>query len=98
MFVKIHKATRIVVAVCDSDLIGRKFEDEKRRLEPSEFFFKDERKDEKELRDLFLFYRVEDACFNIVGEKSCNVAKKSGLITDENIDFIDKIPFSLILS
>ena len=39
MLVKIHKSYRNVVAVCDSDLIGKKFEEDKFQLDLKESFY-----------------------------------------------------------
>jgi hypothetical protein len=98
MLIKVHKASRFVVAVCDSDLIGRSFEEDKRQLNLAGKFFLGEEKSEEESRRLLDFYRKEDACFNIVGRKSCEVAIKAGLIQKEEISAIQGIPFVLILA
>lgn len=98
MLFKVHKATRLAVAVCDSDLLGKKFEEDIRQLDLSGKFFQGEEKTEQELRELLDFYRKEDACFNIVGQESCKIAIESQLVSEENISKIQEIPFVLILS
>jgi hypothetical protein len=97
MFVKIHKATRLVVAVCDSNLLGKRFEERNLQLDLTGGFFRGEEKSDKEVGELFEFYRMEDACFNIVGEESCQIAKQKGLVSEEGISRIDKVPFALVL-
>ena len=97
MIFKIHKGTRLAVALCDADLLGKKFEEENKQLDLTGSFFNGDKKTEKEVKDLLNFYLNEDACFNIVGEKSCNIAKELELISEEGISKIDGIPFSLIL-
>ena len=42
ILIKIHMSYRNVIAVCDEDLLGKKFEDEKRQLDIKEGFFKGE--------------------------------------------------------
>jgi len=41
---------------------------------------------------------MEDATFNIVGEKSTQLALKLGIIMQEGIKTIDKIPYALVLA
>ena len=97
MLFKVHKATRLAVAVCDSNLIGKKFEEGKRQLDLTGKFFQGEEKTKEELKELLDFYKKEDACFNLVGKESCNVALEIGLISKEGISKISGIPFSLVL-
>lgn len=95
--IKIHRSYRIVVAVCDCDLIGKKFEDTKRQLEVKEYFFRgDELNEEKAIKTLQM-QKQEDATFNIVGKESINAALKAGIISKEGIGKIQGIPFALIL-
>jgi len=97
MFFKIHKSCRYVVAICDSDLIGKKFEQDKFQLDVKESFFKGEEASEKELINIIKDYSKEDATFNIVGEKSVSASIKAGIITKQGIKKINNIPFALVL-
>ena len=97
MFVKIHKSYRTVVAVCDSELIGKKFEEGIIQLDVRKNFYKGEEKSFDELVELFKFQKAEDATFNIVGEDSIKAAKKAGLISNEGIKYVEKVPYSLVL-
>jgi len=97
MLFKVHRATRWVIAICDSNLIGKRFEEGKKQLNLTGKFFQGEEKTREEIIELLLFYRKEDACFNIVGEESCNIALEQGLILEEGISMIEGIPFSLVL-
>lgn len=95
--IKIHKSYRTVVAVCDSDLIGKKFEQGKRQLEIKEYFFKgDEFSEEKAIKTM-IYQRQEDATFNIVGKESINAALKAGIISKDSVAKIQGVPFTLIL-
>lgn len=99
MLVKIHDSYRNVVAICDSDLIGKKFVsgEEKLQLDLTGDFFKGEEKSEEELRDLIELQLGEDATFNVVGENSCSLAVDCGLFTKDALIRIDDVPVGLVL-
>ena len=98
MLVKIHNAYRLIVAVCDEDLIGKKFEDGNKQLDLTGNFFKGEEKTEKEAEEVIIDMQREDATFNIAGKKSCNLFRKLGLITEQGILYVNSVPVALILS
>jgi len=98
MFVRIIKTYRDVVAICDDNLIGKKFEEGKFQLDVKENFFKGQKTSEEELIDIIRNESVEDATFNIVGEKSVGVALKLGIVSENEIKKIQGIPFVLILN
>ena len=97
MFLKIHQSYRNVVAVCDSELIGKKFEEGDFQIEAKESFFKGE--DVPESQAIFIMRKMstEDATFNIIGEESVNASIKAGIISEKNINEIRGIPFALVL-
>jgi hypothetical protein len=97
MFVKIINSSRNIVAICDSDLIGKKFEDEKFQLDVKENFYKGEEIPKEKVIDIIQKMSKEDATFNIIGEKSVNCALKAGIISKEGIKKIQGIPFAFIL-
>lgn len=97
MFIKIHKAYREVIAICDEDLLGKKFEEGKKVLEIKENFFYGEKIEEQELLEQMRELAKSDATFNIVGEKSVNIALKAGIISKEGIKKIKGIPYALSL-
>ena len=97
IFVKVHKSYRTVVAVCDSELIGKKFEEGIKQLDIRESFYKGEEKSFEEVIEILEFQKKEDAIFNIVGENSIKASKKAEIIDDKGIFKIKKIPFSLVL-
>jgi hypothetical protein len=94
---KIHRSYRTVVAICDSELIGKKFEEDKRQLYLREGFYKDKEIDEKELRKLIKMQILEDATFNIVGKETIKIAIEEGMIKPEGVLEIAGIPFALKL-
>ncbi len=97
MFVKIIKSYRDIVAVCDSGLIGKKFEEGEFQLDVKENFFKGEKASEEEAIKIMEDMAKEDAIFNIVGEKSVMAAMKAGIISEEGIKKIQGTPFAMVL-
>ena len=97
MFIKIHKTYRDVVAVCDSELIGKTFEQDKFQLEIKESFFKGEKVSKEKLLSIMQDMSKEDAIFNIVGEKSIKTALKAGIISEQGIKKIQGVPFAMVL-
>ena len=97
MKIKIHKSYRLVVAVCDSDLIGKKFEEDDRILEINENFYGGKEVSSNELEREMADLSREDATFNIAGRESVETALKCGLISKEGVRKISGIPFALVL-
>ncbi len=96
MLVKIIKSYRDIVAVCDSDLLGKKFEEGQFQLDVKESFYKGEEMDEKKAAEVIIKMSGEDATFNIVGEKSVKVAIGTGIISKDGINKIQGIPFAMV--
>lgn len=97
MFVNIIKSYRNVVAICDKELLGKKFEEEKFQLEVKENFFKGKEVSEEEALEIMRNMKLEDSTFNIVGEKAIETALKAGVIYSDGVKRIQKIPFALVL-
>jgi len=97
MFIKIHNTYRDVVAICDSDLIGKKFEEDRFQLDIKENFFKGEEYSEEQAIRIIKKMSAEDATFNIVGEKSVNTSLKAGIISEDGIKKIQGVPFAMVL-
>ena len=97
MFIKIHKSYRDVVAICDKELIGKMFNEDKAQLDVKESFFKGEEVDKEKAKEIIVFYAHEDATFNIVGERSVAAALELGIISKKGIKKISGVPFALVL-
>jgi hypothetical protein len=97
MLVKIHNSCRIIAAICDKELFGKKFEEGNKQIDLTTTFFKGEEKTEQEVQEIIEDLRREDATFNIVGRKACRIAKQAGLIDDNSILFIEGVPIGLVL-
>ena len=97
MLIKIIKTYRDVVAVCDKELIGKRFEEDKFQLDVKENFFKGDEANEEKAIEIMRQMSMKDSTFNIVGEKSVNTAIKAGIISEDYIRKIQEIPFALVL-
>jgi len=97
MLIKIHNSYRTVVAVCDSELLGKSFEKDKKLLDVKESFFNGEEKSEEVLVGLMQDLAKEDATFNIIGNKSVECALKAGIIFEDGISEIKGIKYALVL-
>ena len=88
MIVKIHKTHegRIILAVCDSDLIGKKFEEGDLQLDLSGGFYKGEEMSEERILSLFKVVNI----VNLVGKNAVELGKKAGIV--EKVITIDGIP------
>ena len=97
MYIKIHKSYRNVVAVSDSNLMGKKFEDGKRQLDIRENFFKGNEVSNEEAVVILKKQLIEDSTFNVVGKESVKACIEAGVIKKNSVDYIDNIPFAIVL-
>lgn len=97
MFVNVIRSYRDVVAVCDKELLGKKFEEGKLQLDVKESFFKGKESSKEEASEIMRDMKLEDSTFNIIGEKSVQTALETGIITKDGIGKIANIPFALVL-
>ncbi|MEK6847540.1 MAG: DUF424 family protein [Nanoarchaeota archaeon] len=97
MFINIIKSYRDIVAVCDSSILGKRFEEGKFQLDVKESFYRGEEVSEEKAIKIMKDMAAEDATFNIAGEESVNAALKAGIITKESVGEIQGIPFALVL-
>ena len=96
--IKIHTSYRNVVALADLDLVGKKFEQDKRQLDIRENFYKDKEISQEEAIQLLQQQADQDSTFNIVGPKAIETAKQAGVISEANTCTVDNIPFALKLA
>jgi hypothetical protein len=97
MFVRIIKSYRDIVAICDSELLGKKFEEGDFQLDVKESFYKGEKMNEKQVLNVMIKMSGEDATFNIIGKKSVDLAISTGIISRQGIKTIQGIPFAMVL-
>lgn len=97
ILVKIHQAYREVIAVCDSNLIGKNFKQDNRQLEVKETFFKGKQMLENQAVKLIKEKLAEDSCFNFVGKQAVEAGIKAGAIDKNCVMKIQGIPYALML-
>ena len=97
MYVNIIKTYRDVVAVCDSKILGKVFEEGEFQLDVKESFFKGEEVNKEKLIEIIKHMSAEDSTFNIIGEESITCAIEAGIIFEEGVGRIDNVPFALVL-
>jgi len=95
--IKIHRSYRTVMAICDSDLVGKKFEEGKRQLDLRANFYEEKKVEKQEAIKIMILQAREDATFNIVGKESIEAAIEAKIIGEEFVDKIEDIPFALTL-
>lgn len=96
MLLKIHPSYRKVVAICDEDLIGKKFTEGIRQLDLRENFYKGDKIDSEKAVNKIRLLAIEDSTFNIVGKESVETAIKAGIMTEKNVGKVADIPFALV--
>ena len=95
MQIKIHEAYRKIVALADTDLIGKTFTEDIKQIFINPNFYKDQEKTKEEIVEILKDMQKEDATFNIVGKESIECALKAGVIDKEGIFYIDGVPLAL---
>ena len=95
MQIKIHESYRKIVAVADTDLIGKTFFEGIRQIEVKPNFFQGEEKNKEELIEILRDMEKEDATFNIVGKEAIETALEAKIISKDGIIIIDSIPIAL---
>ncbi len=85
------------MAICDTELLGKKFEQGRLQLDLTGEFFNGEEKTEDEILEIVKNADREDATFNIIGSQSVQLALKAGIIDKKGIKKIQGIPTALTL-
>ena len=95
MYIKIHEAYRKIVAIADTDLIGKSFSEGIKQIEIKPSFFQGEEKSKKEAIKILKDMEKEDATFNIVGKEAIETALEARIISKNGIIKIQGIPIAL---
>ena len=95
MHIKIHEAYRKVVALADSEIIGKTFEEGIKQIEVRPSFFQGEEKNREEILKILRDLNQEDATFNIVGKESVAIALEAGIIDEQGVIKIQEVPIAL---
>lgn len=97
MLVNIINSYRKIVTICDSELLGKKFEEGNSQLDVKISFYDGKKYSEKKAEELMREMSAEDATFNIVGERAVGLALKEGLFLEKDVKKIGGIPFIFLL-
>jgi hypothetical protein len=97
MLVKIHSSYRATVAICDSEILGKTFEEGIKSITINPHFFQGEEKSDLEVLEIMEKGSYEDYTFNIVGHESVKLALRAGLVKPEGIIKIQGVPIALVL-
>lgn len=98
-FINIIKSYREVVAICDSELLGKKFEEENFQLDLKENFYKSENSEpinEEKLRETIKNMSMEDATFNIVGKNAVRIAIEGNIVNESDVKKIEGVPYAMV--
>ena len=95
MLVKVHESYRVIIAVCDEELLGKKFVEGKLQLDVKESFYNGESMNEEDLVLMLQEANKDDATFNFVGEKSIKAGIKANVISRKGVLKVQGIPHAL---
>ena len=93
----IRSSVRDVVAICDDDLLGKRFEEGEFQLDVKESFYAGEKKSREETLGVIDFMAKEDATFNAVGEEYVKLLIEAGILKKEGVGEIGGVKFGLVL-
>ncbi len=90
MLAKIYNTpgNRLMVAVCDKDLLGKKFAEKGLQLDLSTGFYDGKVLPEKEIVELMKRSHV----INVVGKRSVKLAVQSGVVDKANVKKVCAVP------
>ena len=93
IYLKINKTEQNeVVAICDSDLIGKSFSEKGLILKVKEEFYKGEIMNKEEITKIL----KDSKNINIIGKESIKLALDAGIIEKNSIIKIKNVPHALV--
>ncbi len=93
MIINIIKSQgKVLVAVCDDDILGKVFEEKEAVLDLSAGFYQGKKVSEDHARQVL----ASSDNLNIVGEKSIALAIELGLIDNDHVRQIASIPYAQV--
>lgn len=94
MFMKQYETdTQLIVAVCDKELIGKKFQQGELTLKLEPSFYKGADASESEVKEALSCATIA----NIAGERAIACAVECGCIEYDNVIFIEGIPHAQMI-
>jgi len=93
ILVKKHvQGGKLILAICDADLLGKKLEDGNKQLDLSGAFYKGEEMKEEEIIKLC----KEALSVNVVGKESTRLLEKAGIL--KGVQEMDSIPYGMVFA
>ena len=92
MIIKKHISpdNKLILVICDKELIGQKFEQDEKVIDTSADFYNGQEEDPKQIKELTkTAYSI-----NAVGKKSVSLCIECGVVHKENIQRIQNIPYA----
>ena len=86
----VHPDGRIVLAVCDKEILGKKFEEGDKQLDLASLFYQGKEFEPEVIGDMM---RNADS-LNLVGEKAVKLGISEGIIDEHQILTISGIPYA----
>jgi len=96
ILIKVHENYRRVVAICDPELLGKKFVEGKVQLDLNDHFYNGEEMKIEQAENLIKNLEKDSPSYNIVGEKSINLCIKNKIIDEEGVKKISGIPHAMV--
>ena len=94
MYMKKYETERqLIVAVCDKDIIGKKFQEGELTLKLEPSFYKGQDASESEIKEALLCATIA----NIAGEKAIACAVECGCVEPDTVIFIEGIPHAQMI-
>ncbi len=89
IYVKIHRMRdEVILAACDSDLVGKVFREGQIVLNVKEEFYKGKLVNEDEFKELLPMATI----MNLVGENCVKIALEEGYIDEDRILWVQGVP------
>ena len=82
----------MIVAVCDKELLGKKFETERLQLDLTGSFYDGKEVSDEEAREIFRKAHI----LNIVGKKSVEFCKKEGYVSEGHVIEVAGVPHAQV--
>lgn len=84
---------RKILTACDSEVIGKVYEEGKAQLDLTTEFFQGEEKEKSELKSLLKGVTT----LMIIGKEAVSFAEDEGLVTEERVKTVDGVPHAQIV-
>ena len=84
----------MLVVVTDSDIIGKKFEEDRLQLDLTKKFYQGEAKNKEEVKQIMLTARH----MHLTGKSAVAIGVEMNLVDPKKIIFIDKVPHAEIMN